>query len=127
VQPYVMPNALELDRQARATFPGLLIHGGIAPPSLTSEQIGTPENRWNGGNRGGWSHPEYDRLWERYNSTLDRGEQVQALVGMMKLHSEQVPNYPLNYSLNVVAHIAALKGPEGDFSHWNIHEWELAP
>lgn len=134
VQPFVMPNALERDQEARATYPGLLIHGislseAGSAQSLSSEQIGSPINRWNGNNRGGWSNPEYDRLWERFNSTLDRAEQVQAVVQMMKLRSEQVPNLPLHYGLNVTSHVVALKGPEAGVSettpHWNIHRWEL--
>lgn len=134
VQPFVMPNALERDQMARATYPGFLIHGislseAGSAQSLSSEQIGTPANRWNGNNRGGFSNAEYDRLYETFNSTLDRGEQVRAFVQMMKLQSEQVPNFPLHYGLNVTSHLPALKGPEAGVNetnnHWNIHEWEL--
>src|SRR5207244_13528432 len=53
VQPFVMPNALERDQQARNTYPGILIHGislseAGSGQSLTAEQIGTPANGWNG-------------------------------------------------------------------------------
>src|SRR4030095_9154703 len=104
-------------QQGCAPYPGILIHGisraetGSAQ-SLSSEQIGTPANRWNGNNRGGFSHPEYDRLFERFNSTLDRREQVGAFIQMMRLQSELVPNFPLHYGLNVTSHVAALRGPE---------------
>lgn len=134
VQPYVMPAALERDQEARATFPAILVHGvslsqrGTAE-NLTSEQVGTAANRWRGSNRGGWSSPEYDRLWDAFNTTLDRSEQVRHFVQMMKLRSEQLPSIPLHYSLNVSAHLSVLRGPDPGVpettSHWNIHDWEL--
>jgi peptide/nickel transport system substrate-binding protein len=134
MQPFVMPNALERDQQARATYPGILIHGisqtetGSAQ-SLSSEQIGTPANRWNGNNRGGFSNPDYDRLFETFSGTLDRREQINAFVQMMRIQSELMPNFPLHYGLNVTSHLPVLKGPEAGVNetnnHWNIHEWEL--
>jgi len=30
----------------------------------------------------------------------------------------------VNFNLQVVAHIAALKGPDQEIRSWNIHEWE---
>lgn len=131
-QQYVVPDGLARDQQTRATYPGILINPfGLGEPMsfnhMASEQIGTPANRWTGQNRGGWVNSEVDLLWERYNKTLDRGEQIQVFVQAMKLHSELVPSIPLHYSLNVVTHVAALKGPQGDSAHWNIHEWELTP
>ena len=134
VQPYVMPNTLARDQQARATFPGILAHGiglseATSAMSLVREQIGTPSNRWAGNNRGGWSNPEYEALWERFNSTLDRAEQIQTMVQMMKLHSELAPTYPLYFLISPFAHVAAVKGPQGGVNtttaHWNIYEWEM--
>ncbi len=134
MQPYVMPRALERDQEARATFPHILVHGislgeSGALENTTAEQIPRPENRWGGQNRGGWWSPEYERLWEAYNTTLDRQEQVRVIVQMMKIRSEEVAAIPLHYSLNVTAHLANLRGPDVGISettsHWNIHEWEL--
>jgi ABC-type transport system substrate-binding protein len=134
-QPYVMPNALERDQEARAKFPGILVHGiSLGEPTSaeagTSEQIGTLDNRWGGNNRGGWSNAEYDRLWDAYNTTLDRSEQIRFFAQMMRIRSEEVAGIPLHYSLNVTSHVAALHGPDagvsGTTSHWNIHEWELS-
>jgi peptide/nickel transport system substrate-binding protein len=134
MQPYVMPRALERDQESRATFPHILVHGislneqGTLE-NTTSEQIATPANRWGGQNRGGWSSPEYDRLWDAYNSTLDRKEQVRAIIQMMRIRSEEVTGLPLHYSMNVTAHLSAVRGVDvgvaATTSHWNIHEWEL--
>jgi peptide/nickel transport system substrate-binding protein len=134
MQPYVMPRALERDQEARATFPHILVHGislgeDGALENTTREQIPRPDNRWGGQNRGGWWSPEYERLWDAYNTTLDRQEQIRAIVQMMKIRSEEVVAFPLHYSVNVTAHLANLRGPDVGISettsHWNIHEWEL--
>ncbi len=134
VQPSVMPRALERDQEARAKFPAILVHGvslsqqGTAQ-NMSAEQVGTAANRWSGNNRGGWSSPEYEVLWEAFNNTLDRSEQIRQFVLMMKLRSEQLPSLPLHYSVNVVSHLAALRGPDVGVPettpHWNIHEWTL--
>jgi peptide/nickel transport system substrate-binding protein len=128
-QPFAMPNALERDQEARSTFPGALTHSiGAAETavmsSMVSEQVSGPSNRWNGGNRGGWSNEAVDLLWERYNNTLSRTEQIDSFVQAMKVHSDHVPSLPLAYNLQVISHLAGLKGPEGETSSWNIHEWE---
>jgi peptide/nickel transport system substrate-binding protein len=134
IQPYVMPRALERDQEARATFPHILVHGiGLAEQTTAentaSEQIATAANRWGGQNRGGWWSPEYDRLWDAYNSTLDRSEQIRYLIQMMKIRTEEVTGLPLHYSMNVTAHLSAVRGVDvgvsATTSHWNMHEWEM--
>lgn len=123
--------ALERDQEARATFPGIFVTGtGLTVESTplanhATQGIPSAANRWSGPNSGGWSDARFDQLWERYNTTLVRTEQIDALVQMLKIHSDQMPSFPLNYNINVVSHLATLKGPQGDQFHWNIHEWEL--
>ncbi|HEY3117486.1 MAG TPA: ABC transporter substrate-binding protein, partial [Chloroflexota bacterium] len=60
------------DAQVRATFPALQVVGiGLgeqALNALSSAQIPTPNNRWLGGNRGGWASPDYDRLLASFNT-----------------------------------------------------------
>ncbi len=135
VQPSVIPNAVAQDPEANSAYPGIVVHGisgveSTTAQALASEQIGSPANRWQGGNRGGWSNPDYDRLWDRYNSTLDRPEQVQTFVQMLKLQSELLPNMMIYSLLGVTTHTAALKGPEAGLvqttSHWNMYDWELS-
>jgi peptide/nickel transport system substrate-binding protein len=130
----VTPPSVDRDQETYSTFPGIRVSniGGVIVPlertslnNLISEEIATPTNRWSGQNKGGWSNADFDNLWDRYKVSLDRAEQVRLFVQMMKIHSEQVPNYPLYFTLNVVTHVASLRGPEGDSTHWNIHEWEF--
>jgi len=130
-QPFVLPAALEQSQQARATFPGMLVYnlafaGTVtSADKLTSPEIATPANNWNGQNRGGWSNTDFDTLFDRYSSTLQPADQIDALVRMMKVYTEQVANMPLFYEQDVVSHQANLRGPEGDSSNWNIYAWEL--
>jgi hypothetical protein len=102
--------------------------------SWTSAEIGTSQNRWRGENRAGWSTPEYDRLFDTFMNTLDRSDREQQVVSMHRILSEQLPAFHTDFSVQVMAHVAALQGPEpgsanaGVFSpetapHWNIHEW----
>src|SRR5688572_17285488 len=68
----ILPAAQARDREARQTFAGMASRGGgLSERSMTSEDIGSPGNRWTGDNRGGWSNPEYDRLYDSFTSSLD--------------------------------------------------------
>jgi ABC-type transport system substrate-binding protein len=127
-QTYTMSNALRRDNQARATFPGLLISSIGAEEvavfnALVTEQIAAPANRWNSGNKGGWSNTAVDAQWDRYNSTLVRGEQVQATIEALRIQNQELPLLGFHYNLQVVSHVAGLKGPQGHASPWNVHEW----
>ncbi len=134
VQPLVLSRVAERDLELRSTFPAMLsfaisLSEQGAGANATIAQIPTPSNRWSGANQGGWSSPEYERLWEAYNRTLDRSEQVQHFVQLMKMRSEQLPTFPFHYNLNVMSHIGSLVGPEAGVSettqHWNLHTWEF--
>ena len=99
-------------------------------------EVGTPANRWVTENRGGWSHREYDRLWDAVQTTLDPSERIRQVVQMMRLLSEELPTFMLYFSVQVQSHATTLRGPEAGISaagvlvpeslpYWNIHEWEL--
>src|SRR5439155_26544600 len=75
IQTRVIPRAQSQDPEPRATFPGLHIvgtsTGALTLNTLGSGSIPSAANRWTGGNRGGWSSPEYDRFLATFNTTLD--------------------------------------------------------
>ncbi len=133
VNPYVLPAAQVGDNQARATFPGM------ATPSITanerslnyftSSQIGSPANRWAGGNHGAWSNPEVDQLWVNFNTLLDRSQRDQQIVQMMKIVSEQLPVLTYYFNTGVLAYLASVQGPDAGIpeTYWlyNVHEWEM--
>jgi peptide/nickel transport system substrate-binding protein len=121
------------DREFRSTFPAFSqANTGLDEPTLLiklySGNIPTAGNRWTGSNRGGWAHPEFDRLYEVVTQSLDRNERNQAVVDAMKLVNDELPVFPLYYNYIVTAHGAALVGPReyapGGSGMFNVMQWE---
>lgn len=129
----ILPPSLSPDPEYRATWPS--VHTSAAPlgeaaiSRWTSAQIGTPANRWRGSNAAGWSNSEYDRLYDAFNSTLDRADRDRQVVQMMRVLTEDVGALFFFHNPSVIAHTATLSGPQvGAPDHligWNVHEWQL--
>lgn len=119
----VLPAAQARDGQVRASFTSTFSTDGGLLEGLGSAGIPTPENRWNGNNRGSWVNPAYDRFVDLWNTTLDRNERVQAMVGMARTYTDELPSTPIWYALNMTAHVAELRGPKREAD--DIHLWEL--
>jgi peptide/nickel transport system substrate-binding protein len=128
----VIPRAQITDRQARSALPGILngSHNRASDPPvdrLRASEIPTAENRWQGSNQSGWSSPEFERLVQGFETSLERAQRNQYGVDMLKLANEELPVIPLYYNLSFMAHVASLKGPavaiSDDVIHWNLHEW----
>jgi peptide/nickel transport system substrate-binding protein len=133
VQPGVLPTTAMRDNETRASFAALYSPSTAAGErSLqihSATQIGSPANRWLGGNRGGWSNPDFERFFELYNATLERSERDRHVIEMVKVYSDQLPVFYTYFNIGVLAHQANLKGPAAGnvdrLSYWNIHEWEF--
>lgn len=132
---HIVPVSQSRDNEARATFPALQNASGGAGEEdklkvVSSPEIGSPQNRWRGDNRGGWSNPDYDRAWNAFNTTLDRGERDRFVIQMEKLISEQLPIVPLFFNFAATAYLSVLEGPDPSVVAdqrivWNIHDWSL--
>lgn len=138
VQQSILSVAASRDNELRQTFPGLAYRGGLpaGERSFATMEVGSPANRWTSENRSGWSHPEYDRLWDSVLTSLDRSERIQQVVRMVQLLSEHLPYFMLYFSVQIQSRVRSLQGPEAGISaagvlvpeslpYWNIHEWEL--
>jgi len=132
-QEAVLPAAQSQDNQVRATYSGMFTNNtGLGVPALmnhTSERIPRADNRWQGGNRGGWSNASFDRLADSFNTTLDQSERERQAVEMARLVAEDLPSISLFYRTQPWISGNTLKGlqlvaPESNMS-WNIHEWEF--
>jgi len=96
---------------------------------FSAAQIASAQRNWAGNNRGGWSHPDFERWWGLYNSTLERSQRDQQVIDMMKVVTDQLPGLFLYFNILPIAHTVALRGPEigatETLPNWNMHEFEM--
>ena len=125
------------DRELRQIHSGLSTTSGSGGDQTlarhNSANLPTRENGWGGGsgaNRGGWlAPPEFDRLADAFNATLDRDQRIQILADMARIWTEDAPVISLYFNPTVTAFVAGLQGPQpvvptSDVA-WNVHEWEF--
>jgi peptide/nickel transport system substrate-binding protein len=125
----ILPAAQAQSGQVRASFSGLFTSGGGSGEgllaNLASSGIPRAENRWTGSNRGAWSNPEYDRLFEAFNTTLDRRERNRQVIDMMRIFTAELGAFSLYFQPAIAAHVAALRGPELSGAGWDVQLWEF--
>jgi peptide/nickel transport system substrate-binding protein len=94
-----------------------------------TSNIPGPETNWRGGNRGGWSNPEFDRIVDTFNNTLSRSERDQLVVRAARIVTEQLPVLPLFFNPAAWAWPSSVSGVRIEAPTteptWNIHEWEM--
>jgi ABC-type transport system substrate-binding protein len=56
-------------------------------------------------------NPEYDRLWQQFDSSLDSGERARYTVQMERLLYDTVGTIPNMFTVVVTARSSALRGP----------------
>ena len=121
-----------VDDKMKGTFPSITLNNntlqrGLGLTKWLTSNIGSDADNWVGGNRMGWSNPEFDRLSNEWSTTLDRREATQKLAQMMKMLNDEMPSLPLYYNFRIIAHTSALQGPE-HFTpeatlYGNVHTW----
>jgi peptide/nickel transport system substrate-binding protein len=126
VRQTTLSTALSGDGEARGTFPGLSTVSGGGFNSFSTSVLSSPATRWVGTNRSGFSHPEYDRLYEAYLTGLDASEQLRLEVQMMKVVTENVGGIFLFLGPGAFAYRSDLVGPAAGNIIWNVHDWDLA-
>jgi len=87
-----------------------------------SENIPSDANRWRGSNRGGYSHPDVERLSSEYFTRIDLGQRIATHVQLLKLLSDQLPSLPSYYQVDVYAVRTGLKGviPTAPGQGWTV-------
>jgi ABC-type transport system substrate-binding protein len=93
-------------------------------------RIPSPSNRWSGGNRGGWSNQEYDRLLDVFAVTLDQGDRERHVTEMVRMFTEDVGAISLSFRVQPSVFSHRLKGVSPSVASealvaWNIHEWQF--
>jgi peptide/nickel transport system substrate-binding protein len=139
VRTNVMGVQLFTAQETRHTLPGLgySFFPNTGERAFYSTEIGTAANRWTGSNRSGWNSPEYDRLWNAMNATLDSNERGKDVAQMVALISENLPGFTLYFSQANYTWVASLKGPSARVNsgfgtvskpttqYWNIQTWQF--
>jgi peptide/nickel transport system substrate-binding protein len=110
-----LPTARLRDNEFRSKLPALFTGGGPGGEAslleYSTSAIPGPDNRWQGGNRGGWVSQDFDRYWQAFNTTLDRSQRVGQIVEMERILSEDVGTLAHYYSPVVNVHVGNLEGP----------------
>ena len=125
-----------IKNEMRHTFAGVQgtqTRDDIRGMTYTTSQMGTADNRYTGGNRGGYSNPEFDRLYDRALITLDVGQRQGLIADFLKLIADDVPMINIFYDpgQSTGAVRKGIRGPGGgtslqlNVSAWNIHEWDV--
>ncbi|HEY3115290.1 MAG TPA: ABC transporter substrate-binding protein [Chloroflexota bacterium] len=133
VKEYAIPSAQSTNGEVRGTFPSLssvATGGGETNLNfLSTAQIPSPANRWSGNNRGAWSNPDYDRLWESFLGTLDRAERNRQAIEMMRLATQDVAMLFLFHNPDITAFWGKVQGPTLGSPDaptiGNVYQWEL--
>lgn len=130
----VLSGARVRDREAQSTYPALAVqrNNHRAPLDLSfydkfhSSIVATKENRWAGPNRGGYVHPEYERLFDLKAIALVEVESARLDISLAEFISEHLPGIPLYHEVRVDAQVSGLRGPTTYLGSrmWNLHEWE---
>ena len=126
------------DRRVRSTFKGLFASINIVDEPQAGEAFLTsgirvdPNGISIGTNIYRYSNPEYDRLFDRYITTLDESSRQGLRADVLRFIADQVPVVPLYYSFVVLSQTIRnnVRGPgylhpTQSASGWGIHTWEM--
>lgn len=130
----MVPAVLIGDSEYRIKFPGLNNTAlSIDTPGTlrrgVSAECPDPNRRYTGGNRGCWSNPEFDRLYDISASSLDTTERANAVAEALRILTNDVGLIGLSYTSENIPVRKGLVGPgprwPGQVGNtWNVHEWQ---
>lgn len=129
----VVPQSRIRDSEFRIKFPGLYTTAQSidVPGTLRvaiSDQCPDPQRRYTGSNRGCWRNADFDRLHLVAASSLDARERDDAVIGALRILTDDVGIIGLSYNSENLAVRKGLVGPGPRWpaqvgNTWNIHEW----
>jgi len=119
------------DGELRSKFPAVAYNRrGLGYDDLvfTTANHATPENRWSGQNRNGYSNPVVDEYLQRALSTVDVREREPLFVEAFKAWTADAVVTPTHLQPRVVAYPAGLRGVKETWVGesgliWNSWEW----
>jgi ABC-type transport system substrate-binding protein len=100
--------------------------------AFSSSNISSEATRWRGNNVGGYSSPEFDRLYDQSLVTLDMGQRRGLIADFVKVEATDAASINLFYDMAQQSIIfrKGVRGPaltsiEQLAPAWNIHTWEV--
>jgi peptide/nickel transport system substrate-binding protein len=131
VEPTIVPEQLQGDRQYRAEFPAFEVNrGGAEIAGLNqyhSRAIRLPENSYRGStgtNYPRYSTPELDGLIDRFVATIPHAERLQIAGQVVNHLTANVAQMGLYFDAEPAMVSNRLKGFDGYV--WESHKWELS-
>jgi peptide/nickel transport system substrate-binding protein len=100
------------------------------PRTVTASEVGAANNRWRGGNYGGYVNRGYEALYEQLSNEVDPTKRTETQFQMVKHLAEELPVLPIFYRATGLAARKGVEGPTGTppiqaGSAWNIHTWDV--
>jgi peptide/nickel transport system substrate-binding protein len=98
---------------------------------VATSQTSNEQSRWRGQNYGAYSNPVYDRLYERFLSTIPVEARREIQVELLQHIAENVAVIPTLYAVNyATAFRSGVRGPTPLpavqlVTTWNVHTWEM--
>jgi ABC-type transport system substrate-binding protein len=121
--------ALARDRGVLSTQPGVWGSDVNAIFFITdrfhSASITSAENRWTGGNRGGYSNPKVDAILDRLTVTVSEADRLTFQRELLREQMGDVPVMPLYWGVQTWIARAGVRGIR-DGNTWNMVEWDLS-
>jgi peptide/nickel transport system substrate-binding protein len=98
--------------------------------SFTTAQLSNERNKWLGSNKGGYSNPAFDRVFEQLSTALDPAQRQASIVELAKIGADEAVWIPLYYDSDFAAVRKGVEGvgtvpPMQVANTWNVHTWDL--
>jgi len=124
--PAALANALE----NRVERPGAGIYAGFssgASGTGHSKTIPSTQNRYSGGNFGGYRNPRIDALVDQLDMTIPLEQRIPLLREHVNILMTEVAFWPMYWDVTNVMALKGVKGiatGEGPYHTWNFFEWD---
>jgi len=131
---FTLTQAQTNDFKLRAIYPGVDVSsrgqdGDSLYASYASKDIASDQDQWRGRNVTGWTDPEYDALYARFERSLVPAERTELIIQMERLMTVTLANGKLYYAARPTAVRNSVQGPRGfntrSTNVFNIHEWTI--
>lgn len=130
VQIDIVPPARAGDRQYEATVPGVSLTGNLTPERwyttrTHSKLIASDENRWGGGNKGGYANPRVDAVLDRLQTTIDPRQRVDLHRQLLQEQMGDVALMPLYWEFAPIFMVKGVKDSVvGARMGYRFAEWD---